>query len=98
MDASRKRELIVHNDGHKLDDMVEECCAMFDSGNTDELTLKVPLKHATRAISLLEILRRRFSDVVAKSEITNLFGGCEGADRRKTALLVIRITRPNARI
>ncbi|KAK1442361.1 hypothetical protein BgAZ_403910 [Babesia gibsoni] len=93
MAPTNTREFVVLNDGHKLEAMVDECCSALDTDDVKEVLLKVPLKHATRAVSLSEILQRRYENVAVTNELVNIFSGETGNERRKSAMFLIRIAK-----
>ncbi|GBE62501.1 TRAUB domain containing protein [Babesia ovata] len=73
MAGIRRHEIFVSNDGHKFGEVVEECSGILTDGSADEVVLKVPLKHATRAVSVCESLKRRFADIKVAIELRNIF-------------------------
>ncbi|ORM41290.1 uncharacterized protein BXIN_0834 [Babesia sp. Xinjiang] len=85
MTDTRRHELIVVNDSQKTGEVVEECSTLLRDVGThltlsihfqrmvDEIVLKAPLRHATRAVAIYEQLRRQFTDLAAKIELRDIF-------------------------
>lgn len=89
----RQQQYLVPNDGKKVNLIADECCRLLDEESVDEILLKVPLKHATRGVSLSEIIQRRCGNLAVENKVSHVFSGAMGVDRRKEALMLIRITR-----
>ncbi|GFE55464.1 Holliday junction resolvase, putative [Babesia ovis] len=93
MNLIRRHEIFVANDSSQTAILVEKCSTLLNKREVDEIVLKAPIKHATRAVAVYELLRRRYNDLVATSELRDIFNGESGKERRKLAMLEIRITQ-----